>query len=339
MTKVAIYRFLCVALCTLLFPAACVKETQYDDTPEGNFDALWTMIDEHYCFLDYKKEAIGLDWNEVRSRYHKRLSSTMTSMQLFEVLSEMLAELHDGHVNLYSPADIGRNWSWYEDYPPNFYQDLQDNYLDKDYKIAASLRYRIFDDNIGYVVCSSFSSSFGEGNLDEIFYAMQTCNGLILDVRGNGGGNLTTAERLASYFTNERILVGYMSHKTGKGHNDFSTPEEEYLEPSKGLRWQKRVIVLTNRQCYSATNTLVRDMKQCPNVTVIGDQTGGGSGMPFSSELPNGWSVRFSACPMYDVNMQHIEFGIQPDISVSISDEDHIKGIDTIIEKARQLLR
>ena len=28
--------------------------------------------------------------------------------------------------------------------------------------------------------------------------------------------------------------------------------------------------------------------------------TGGGSGLPFSSELPNGWSVRFSASPMYE---------------------------------------
>jgi len=32
-------------------------------------------------------------------------------------------------------------------------------------------------------------------------------------------------------------------------------------------------------------------------VTIIGDKTGGGSGLPFSSELPNGWALPSSARP------------------------------------------
>ena len=324
--------------CAVLLCASCVEEEQYDNTPEGNFEALWTMIDEHYCFLDYKRQALGLNWDEVHSRYRDRITKYMTSMQLFEVLAEMLSELRDGHVNLYAAHDMGRNWSWYEDFPDNFYQDLQDSYLGTDYKIASSISYRILEDNIGYVACSSFTTGFGNGNLDEVFHALRTCNGLILDLRNNAGGDLTNAEKLARRFTNERIHVGYISHKTGRGRNDFSSPEAEYLEPSTGVRWQKRTVVLTNRRCYSATNTFVRDIRCCPNVTVIGDQTGGGSGLPFSSELPNGWSVRFSAAPMFDCNMNQIEFGIQPDISVSITDEDRAKGLDTIIEAARKLL-
>lgn len=318
--------------------AACAQEEQFDNTPEGNFNALWKIVDEHYCFLDYKRQAIGLDWNEVRSRYRARLSDDMTSAQLFEVLTEMLSELRDGHVNLYTPADVGRNWSWYEDFPPNFYQDLQDAYLGTDYKIASGISYRILDDNVAYVVCPSFTTAIGEGNLDAVFLALQSCSGLILDMRNNSGGNLTTAEALAQRFTNERLHVGYISHKTGPGHGDFSEPVKQYLKPSDGVRWQKATVVLTNRRCYSATNNFVRDMKCCPNVTVMGDQTGGGSGMPFSSELPNGWSVRFSACPMYDRDMRHIEFGIQPDITVALTPEDRTKGLDTLIESARTLL-
>lgn len=80
-------------------------------------------------------------------------------------------------------------------------------------------------------------------------------------------------------------------------------------------------------------------MMQCPNVTIIGDQTGGGSGMPFSSELPNGWSIRFSACPIYDVNKNHTEFGIQPDIKVDMKTEDLLKNQDTLIEYARDFLK
>ena len=57
-----------------------------------------------------------------------------------------------------------------------------------------------------------------------------------------------------------------------------------------------------------------------------------------SSSLPNGWSVRFSACPMYDRDKQDTEFGIAPDYPVSLTEEDMSKGRDTIIETARRLL-
>ena len=60
--------------------------------------------------------------------------------------------------------------------------------------------------------------------------------------------------------------------------------------------------------------------------------------MPMSAELPNGWAVRFSACPMYDKDMQCTEFGIEPDYAVSLTDDDFRRGEDTIIEFARKLL-
>ena len=65
-----------------------------------------------------------------------------------------------------------------------------------------------------------------------------------------------------------------------------------------------------------------------------GDKTGGGSGLPFNSELPNGWQVRFSACPMLDPDKKLTEFGIDPDIQVEITEEDLARGVDTIIESA-----
>lgn len=318
--------------------ASCVDEDEFDDTPQGNFEALWHIIDEHYCFFDYKKQQYGLDWNEVYTRYKKQFTGGMTQLQMFEVLANMLGELRDGHVNIYTPFDMARNWSWHEDYPSNFSDTLLNKYLGTDYHIAAGIRYRVLDDNIGYLRYASFSSAIGEGNLDEVLTYLAPCRALIIDIRDNSGGLLTNAEQLAARFTNEEMLVGYMQHKTGPGHNDFSSMEEQRLKPSSGVRWQKSVAVLTNRSVFSAANEFVKYMRQCPNATIIGDQTGGGAGMPFSSELPCGWSIRFSACPMYDAHQQSTEFGIQPDHSVALSDEDFARGRDTIIEYARQLL-
>lgn len=312
----------------------CVDEEPLPDTPRGNMEALWRIIDEHYCFFEYK----NIDWQEVYQRYSKQMEERMGPEQQFEVLSNMLAELKDGHVNLYTSFDHGRYWKWHENYPSNFSDTLLNKYLGTDYRIATGMRYRILDDNIGYVYLASFSNSMGAGNLDNVLYHLAPCNGLIIDIRNNGGGMLTSAEQLAARFTNKELLVGYMQHKTGKGHRDFSELREQRLKPSKGLRWQKNVVVLTNRQVFSAANEFVKYMKECPNVTIVGDRTGGGAGLPFSSELPNGWGVRFSACPMYDVNKQSTEFGIDPDYRVDISHEDFLRGKDTIIEFARRII-
>lgn len=322
----------------MFFPS-CIREDVSGNTPESNFESLWKIIDEQYCFLDYKNQEYGLDWNEVHSRYAQRITPSMTSAELFEVLSDMVNELRDGHVNLSSALATSQYRAWFDSYPRNFSDSIQSIYLKKDYVNSSGLTYQILENNIGYIYCSSFSNGIGDGNLDQTLYELRLCDGLIVDVRNNGGGNLTTAQKLAARFTNEKTLVGYMCHKTGPGHNDFSTPKEVYIEPSDGIRWQKKVAVLTNRRSYSATNDFVNSMKQFPNVTIIGDKTGGGSGLPFSSEIPNGWSIRFSASPMFDPQMNQLEFGIDPDVKVDMTTEDIQREKDTIIETACNLLK
>lgn len=335
-------RFACIvyiALSGFLIFNSCIREDISGNTPEDNFEALWKIIDEQYCFLDYKNQEYGLDWNEVHERYARRITSDMTWENLFEVLSDMVNELRDGHVNLSSSLATSQYREWFDSYPRNFSDSIQSIYLGKDYTNSSGLTYSILENNIGYIYCSSFSNGIGDGNLDQTLNKLAICDGLIIDVRNNGGGNLTTAQKLAARFTNEKVLVGYMCHKTGPGHSDFSEPKPVYIEPSDGIRWQKKVVVLTNRRSYSATNDFVNSMNQFPNVTIVGDKTGGGSGLPFSSEMPNGWSIRFSASPMFDPEMNQLEFGIDPDVKVDMKSEDVQQGKDTIIETACKILK
>ena len=224
------YFFISLLLSVVLF-TSCITEDEYDNSPEGNFEALWQTIDRQYCFLDYKKQEYGLDWNEIYSQYKQRISKGMNNEQLFEVLADMLNELRDGHVNLSSKLEYSQYREWFDSYPANFSDSIQRVYLGKDYAQSSGMKYQVFEDNIAYIYCGSFQSGIGEGNLDEILNKLAICDGLIIDVRNNSGGNLTTAEKLAARFTNEKVLVGYMSHKTGPGHNDFS--EMEYEEESQ----------------------------------------------------------------------------------------------------------
>ncbi len=327
-------RLIIVLLCTIFF-TSCFEEDQYVNTKKGNFEALWKIMDEHYCFFSYK----NVDWNEAYTRYSERISEDMNNEALFAVLAEMLAEVQDGHVNMVANHEVARYWKWFEDYPDNFDTQIQKNYIGTDYSIAGGLKYKILDDNVGYIYYGSFTSGIGESNINQVLDRMSLCEGIILDIRDNGGGLLTNSDKLASHFFNQRTLVGYIMHKTGKGHDDFSEPYEIFVEPSDGVKYQKKVAVLTNRSCYSAANDFVNSMRYAPNVTIVGDRTGGGSGLPFSSELPNGWSIRFSASPILDAGMNQTEFGIDPDVEVDMTDEDIDRGLDTIIEKARLIIK
>lgn len=334
------YRSVLLFLLPLLL-LSCITEEVPDNTRRGNFEALWRTLDERYCFFREKQTAYGLDWVEVHGRYAARVDEEMTSAQLFDLLAEMTYELRDGHVNLASAMNVARYGAWYDDYPANYSDSLERRYLGRaeEYRSSGGLKYRILDDNVGYIRCASFSSPIGSGNLHEAMRYLALCDGLIVDVRSNGGGQLTSAEKLVSAFFNAPDTVGYMCHKTGPGHADFSAPAPIVIEPFEGLRWQKPVCILTNRRSYSATNSFVMYLKGRPGITIVGDRTGGGAGMPLSYELPCGWSVRFSACPMYDRHMQPTEEGILPDLRVDITSEDYARSVDTIIEAARRRLR
>ena len=85
-----------ILFCCLAGLTACIREEEYVNDPEGNFDQLWKIIDEKYCFLDYK----DIDWDAIGTEYRSRLYPEMSNQELFGVLNDMLYELKDGHVNL-----------------------------------------------------------------------------------------------------------------------------------------------------------------------------------------------------------------------------------------------
>ncbi len=315
---------------------ACHDMEEYTDDPRGNFEALWSILDEHYCFFDSK----NVDWDKVHDTYSRRISDRMTREELFIVCADMLAELRDGHVNLSAPFNTSYYRAWWSDYPQK--RLIEECYFNFNYRQSSGMMYGFLENNIGYIYYESFSSPVGEGNLDYALNFLSTANGLIIDVRDNGGGSLTNVETFVARFIDRPTLVGYISHKTGPGHNDFSEPYAiTYLPAEEGrIRWAKPIVVLTNRSTFSAANNFASVMKNLPGVTIVGSVTGGGSGVPFSSELPCGWGIRFSACSMLDALGESTEGGITPSegCAVDLDPLDALSGRDTILEKAIEIL-
>ena len=333
--------FLTFIISLLVLPlSSCHDEPDYDNTLTGNFDALADIIDRHYCFFGDK----NINWDEVVEKYRSLLEPETTGLDLFFICAAMLDELQDGHVNLSSRFSTSYYRNWWSDYPQDFnMRTIEEYYLEFNWLTTNGIIYKQIQNEIAYIYYPSFSYTVSDTSLDYILALLANSRGLIIDIRDNGGGALTNINTLVGRFINEPFIGGYIQHKTGPGHNDFSEPYPMKYEPASDdrIKWNGDIVVLTNRSCFSAANNFVSVMKDLPNVKIVGAKTGGGGGMPFTSELPIGWSVRFSACPILDAKGNVIENGIDPSpgCEVHSPEEELAQGKDAILDFAIDLLK
>lgn len=318
----------------------CHETPEYNQTNYGNFDALADIIDTHYCFLGNK----DINWQESVKKYREMITPETSQIELFFICASLLDELKDGHVNLTSRFATSYYRAWWTDYPQDFnLRTLEEWYLDFDWLSTSGIIYKQLPGEIAYMYYPSFSSIISEASLDYILAILYNSRGLILDIRDNGGGMLTNIDVLVGRFIDKEMTGAYIMHKTGPGHDEFSEPYPiKYKPAAEGrIKWNGPIVVLTNRSCFSAANTFVSVMKDLPNVTIVGSKTGGGGGMPFTSELPNGWGIRFSASPLLDKDKKSIEEGIDPSPGCEIHsfEEDLAQGKDAILDFAIDLLK
>ncbi len=306
-----------------------------DPTPTQVFEEAWQFADREYSFFAFK----NIDWQDAYNRYRPLVNDDMTEVELFDVIADMLFELRDGHVNLVAPFDVSRNWAWYLNSPPNFNLDvLQRFYFKGEERYPRGFAVMDFGD-VGYLRYGDFSSSFSSAIFDQILTDFQEKKGLIFDVRNNGGGFTSLADRLVGHIIDEPRDFGFVRYKNGPDHDDFSVPDPISIEPIGDTSYLKPIMLLTNRSSYSSTNTFTLMMSQLPHVTIVGDTTGGGGGYPAQTELSNGWRIRVSSSVSTTLDGFNVEDGIPPDIRVDLDSTLLFQGKDLILERALEELR
>ncbi len=306
------------------------EELQTDD-PYANFDYLWKECDRKYSYFEYK----NIDWTAIREKYRPRLYHTMSNDSLFDVMGEMMKELRDDHANLISDFNRSR-YGVYRKGKDNFdWRVILDHYLPNDYYTSGPFRHDfIAGDSIAYVRLSAFSGGVSSKNLNFIMNRYKDSKGIIFDIRENGGGSISYAFRILERFVNKKTLLYYSRIKDGPGHGDFSSLEPCIIEPSEGRNYHKKVILLIDRGSYSASSFMALSAKAVDNVTLMGDTTGGGLGMPNGGQLPNGWTYRFSVTQTLDPDGNNYESGVPPDIQASFNWNN--LNTDEVIERAIQ---
>jgi len=299
------------------------------------FNYLWKSVDEKYSFFELK----NIDWDAIHSRFEPGISNAMTDKQFFDTLAVMLDLLQDGHTGITSPFDDHKNSGVFSRGPENLNVRLiADHYSNGWGHQKGSLRHiPLADGQIGYVYYGDFSDIVTDSDMDYILNEYKDTKGLIIDIRGNTGGSADNIFKLAKRFAKNRTLVFRSVLKNGPEHNNFTEPTETWLEPAANI-YTGKVCVLTNRKVFSAASVFTLTMRELPNVTVVGDTTGGGLGLPIGTELPNGWQVHFSGSQLFTPDGICYEMGIPPDVQVDMNKDDENKGIDSIIEKAIKVI-
>jgi hypothetical protein len=327
------YHFLIVFFALIIF-SSCEKvlvEPTQDSTPTAIFEQTWTAIDQKYSFLEYKK----INWDSIGNVYRKQVSNSISDDSLFAVLDKMLYTLKDGHVNLSSPFNRSRNWTWFLDYQQNYDEGLLErNYLGNWKTTGAFVHQRI--KNVAYIHYSSFSNDISEDQMDYLIDTYKDTKGLVFDIRNNGGGSIANVFTLLKRFADKATLIGKIYDKNGVKHTDFSPAHEIWVNPTADSKKfsDKKIIILTNRSCYSAASYFPALAKALPNVTTMGDWTGGGGGLPTSLQLSNGWMLRYSSTITTDAKDFNFENGVPPTVKIDMSKADFDKGKDSILERA-----
>lgn len=92
-------------------PDLCTSITkEQKEDPLHNFESLWYTFQEQYSYFKER----NIDWNAMKAKYQKQISSETTPLELYLILDEMLEELNDGHVGIPVPDELEEAYEAYK---------------------------------------------------------------------------------------------------------------------------------------------------------------------------------------------------------------------------------
>lgn len=198
--------------------------------------------------------------------------------------------------------------------------------------VVPSVTAKMLENNIAYIQISSFGDTTGK-DLKEKLKELMANNpaGLVLDLRYNGGGLLTTAVEVASQFISEDVI---MYEEFGDG--TFNELKAERF----GLARDIPMVVLVNDGTASASEIVAGAIQDYGRGKIVGIQTyGKGSVQNWIDLKDDQGAIRVTIARwLTPLKRQINEVGLTPDVIVEITEEDVNDDRDPQLEKAIELL-
>ena len=195
-----------------------------------------------------------------------------------------------------------------------------------------TVTYEMLEDGIGYIQIQEFD----DVTVDQFEEALTACRsegmqGLVLDLRGNPGGNLSTVCEIARMMLPEGLIV-YTEDKNGE--------REEYT--CDGTRQlEMPLVVLVDANSASASEILAGAIKDYGIGTLVGTTTFGKGIVQRIMKLSDGSAVKLTVSKYYTPKGNNIhEIGISPDVEVPFESEPYLEdGTDNQLNRAVEVLK
>ncbi|MDX3006590.1 S41 family peptidase [Kribbella solani] len=210
---------------------------------------------------------------------------------------------------------------------------LRPGVYERDLAALEGVTSRLLDNDVAYVRLRGF----GPDAADRVFKAIsrlrggRTLAGVVLDVRGNGGGSTPEAIRLISAFVHDQVTA-YLCTVDGKC-------EELRTDDSVKLI-NLPLTVLTDRSCASACEHFSSAVKDLSIGKLIGARTAGqisGPAEPF--QLSNNTMLSFPARHHLGPKRETLDrIGVPPDYYLPLTPKDAATGRDAALAEALTLL-
>jgi len=205
-----------------------------------------------------------------------------------------------------------------------------------------NFEWEMLPNNIAYVELNSFGSPEASQGFADNFEEISKADGIIFDVRKNGGGSSSYGYDVLSRLTqapfavsswktmNYRPAFRAWGHPTDSyestGNTELPHPDQYYAGP---------VAVLSGTGTFSAAEDFLVAFDVMDRGPIIGQASGGSTGQPLGFYLPGGGTARITTKrDTYPDGSDFVGDGVKPDILAPLSVEAFIEQRDLALEAA-----
>jgi len=166
---------------------------------------------------------------------------------------------------------------------------------------------------IGYIYLETFSGTI-DTQIETTLLSMEQegIESLIIDVRGNTGGYLSSCTKTIELFLEKgKLMYSIKSKKDSTDYNDETDTKRSYP-----------IVVLINGNSASASEILAGSLKYSYGATIIGTKSFGKGKVQTTGTLEDGTMIKYTSARWFMPNGECIdELGITPDIEIELSEE------------------
>lgn len=206
--------------------------------------------------------------------------------------------------------------------------------IQKDKVDLLSVSSEMLDDNIGYISVSIF----GEKTYVQFKEALDSLESkgmksLIIDLRGNGGGYLSTVTQMISEFVDSDTVIYQMKTRDNiQKFNAINNKTKNY-----------KVVILVDENSASASEIMASAMQEQYKATLVGVTTYGKGTVQETKDLKNGTLIKYTIQEWLTSNGNSINsVGIKPDIEEKLGEKylsNPSRENDNQLQKALELVR